>query len=99
MVKNYLLIALRNIVRNKLFSVVNILGLTLGICSALLIFMWVTDELSVDRHHANLDRLYRVMENQHYTDGRLYTYASTPAPMAPYIKENYPEIDKAARFT
>ncbi|HYG19441.1 MAG TPA: ABC transporter permease, partial [Ohtaekwangia sp.] len=99
MVKNYLLIAVRNLFRNKLFSTVNILGLAFGMCSALLIFLWVNDELSVDRFHANVDQLYRVMENQQYTDGKLFTFSSTPGPMAPYIKEKYPEIERAARMT
>ena len=99
MIKNYLLIAVRNIFRNKLFSTVNILGLAFGICSALLIFLWVNDELEYDYFHANATRLYRVMENQKYTDGRIYTFAATPGPMAPFIKEKYPEIEKATRFT
>ncbi|AYB32748.1 ABC transporter permease [Chryseolinea soli] len=99
MIKNYLLIAVRNIFRNKLFSTVNILGLAFGICSALLIFLWVNDELEYDYFHANANRLYRVMENQKYTDGRIYTFAATPGPMAPFIKEKYPEIEKATRFT
>ncbi|HMG89999.1 MAG TPA: ABC transporter permease [Chryseolinea sp.] len=99
MLKSYLLIAIRNIFRNKLFSTVNILGLALGIGSALLIFLWVNDELEVDHFHTNVDRLYRMMENQKYTDGRLYTFAATPGPMAPFIKEKFPEIEKATRFT
>ena len=99
MLKNYLLIAIRNIFRNKLFSSVNILGLALGIGSALLIFLWVNDELEFDHFHANADRLFRIMENQKYTDGRLYTFAATPGPMAPFIKEKFPEIEKATRFT
>jgi hypothetical protein len=99
MIKNYLLIAVRNIFRNKLFSSVNVLGLAFGICSALLIFLWVNDELQVDGFHQNIDRLYRVMENQQYTDGRIYTFSSTPGPMAPFIKDKYPEIEMASRFT
>jgi putative ABC transport system permease protein len=99
MLRNYLLIAFRNILRNKLFSTVNILGLAFGISSALLIFLWVNDELSVDKFHTNIDKLYRVMENQQYTDGRLFTFTSTPGPMAPFIKEKYPEIELAARVT
>ena len=82
-----------------MFSTVNILGLAFGICSALLIFLWVNDELEYDYFHANASRLYRVMENQKYTDGRIYTFAATPGPMAPFIKEKYPEIEKATRFT
>jgi putative ABC transport system permease protein len=99
MIRNYLLVALRNILRNKLFSAVNIFGLAFGICSALLIFLWVNDELQYDHFHDRSNRLYRVMENQQYTDGQRYTFSATPAPMAPFIKEKYPEIEKASRFT
>lgn len=99
MFKNYLVVALRNIFRNKLFSAVNILGLVFGICSAMLIFLWIKDELSFDGFHANGDRLYRVMENQRYSDGRIYTFAATPGPMAPFIKEKFPEIEQATRYT
>jgi putative ABC transport system permease protein len=99
MIKNYLIVAFRNILRNKLFSTVNILGLAFGMCSALVIFLWVNDELQYNHFHVNIDRLYRVMENQKYTDGRLYTFSSTPGPMAPFIKEKFPEIEMATRFT
>jgi len=99
MIQNYLVIAFRNILRNKLFSFVNIIGLAFGMSSALLIFLWVNDELLVNRFHSNVDRIYSVMENQKYSDGRLYTFSSTPGPMAPFIKEKYPEIEKASRFT
>jgi len=99
MFKNYLVVALRNIFRNKLFSALNILGLVFGICSALLIFLWIKDEMSYDGFHEHGDRIYRVMENQKYSDGRLYTFAATPAPMAPFIKEKFPEIEQASRMT
>jgi putative ABC transport system permease protein len=99
MVKNYLLTALRNIVRNRLFSTINILGLAISVGCTLLIFMWINDELGVDHFHAKSDRIYRVMENQRYSDGRMYTFSSTPAPMAPFVKDKYPEIEKASRFT
>lgn len=99
MLRNYLVVAFRNIFRNKLFSTLNILGLAFGMCSALLIFLWVNDELLYNKFHTKIDRLYRVMENQRYSDGRLYTFVSTPGPMAPYIKEKFPEIELATRFT
>ncbi|MBL7862489.1 MAG: ABC transporter permease [Cyclobacteriaceae bacterium] len=99
MLKNYFRTAIRNIVRNKLFSSLNVLGLAFGMGSALIIFLWVKDEWSVDRFHKNSSRLYRVMENQRYSDGRVYTFASTPGPMAPFIKEKFPEIERASRFT
>lgn len=99
MLKNYFRTAIRNILRNKLFSTLNVLGLALGMASALIIFLWVKDEWNVDRFHTQIDRLYRVMENQRYSDGRVYTFASTPGPMAPFIKEKFPEIERASRFT
>lgn len=99
MIKSYLLIAFRNIFRSKLFSAVNILGLTFGMGSALLIFLWVNDELGVNQFHSKIDRLYRVMENQTYSGGKMFTFEATPAPMAPFIKDKYPEIEMATRWT
>ncbi len=99
MLKSYLLIAFRNIFRSKLFSAVNILGLTFGMGSALLIFLWVNDELGVNQFHSKIDRLYRVMENQTYSGGKIFTFEATPGPMAPVIKDKYPEIEMASRWT
>src|SRR5882757_2421380 len=99
MLKNYIAVAIRNILRNKIFSTVNILGLAFGMGSALLIFLWINDEIGVDKFHTDVDQIYRVMENQKYSDGRLFTFSSTPGPMAPFIKEKYPEITLASRFT
>lgn len=102
MIRSYLLIAFRNIFRSKLFSAVNILGLTFGMGSALLIFLWVNDELGVNQFHSKVDRLYRVMENQTYNQGttvKVFTFDATPGPMAPAIKEKYPEIEMATRWT
>lgn len=99
MIRSYLLIAIRNIFRSKLFSTVNILGLTFGMGSALLIFLWVNDELGVNRFHSKIDRIYRVMENQTYSGGKMFTFEATPGPMAPFIKEKYPEIEMATRVT
>jgi len=99
MIKNYLRIAFRNLFRNKLFSALNVLGLAFGIGCSLLIFLWVNDELGYDQFHAYKDRLYKVRENQFYTDGNIFTFSSTPGPMAPFIKEKFPEIEKAARMT
>jgi putative ABC transport system permease protein len=99
MIRNYFLIALRNILRSKLFSTVSILGLAFGMSSALMIFLWVNDELQVDHFHTNINRIYRVLENQQYSDGKLFTFSSTPGPMAPFIKDKFPEIEKSTRYT
>jgi putative ABC transport system permease protein len=99
MIYNYLLVAFRNIFRNKGFSFLNLAGLAAGISCSLLIFLWVADELAMDAFHEKKDRLYKVMENQHYSNGVIFTFSSTPGPMAPAIKEKYPEIEMATRIT
>jgi len=99
MLKNYFLIALRTLFRNKLFSSVNILGLAFGMGSAVLIFLWINDELMIDTFHERGDRIYRVMEDQTYSDGKKFTFPSTPGPMVPFIKDKFPEIVLASRFT
>src|SRR5258708_7248604 len=99
MITNYLLVAIRNILRNKGLSFLNITGLAAGISCSLLIFLWVADELAMDAFHVKKDRLYKVMENQHYSNGVIFTFSSTPGPMAPAIKEKFPEIELATRIT
>lgn len=99
MYKNYLLITLRNLLRNKTFSLINILGLAFGISCSLTILLWVKDEMSMDDFHVNNDRLYRVMERQTYTNGSIFVFSSTPGPMAPVIKDKFAEIELATRIT
>jgi putative ABC transport system permease protein len=100
MVKNYLLIALRVIRRDKLFSVVNIFGLSIGITAVLFIFLWVKDEMSFDKFHAEIDNIYYVYEYQDYSNAgqSFYSYV-TPGPLAPALETAYPEIEYAVRFT
>ncbi|CAD5252757.1 MULTISPECIES: ABC transporter permease [unclassified Imperialibacter] len=98
MLKNYFLVALRTIKRNKIYSTINIFGLSLGIASSILILMWVNDELSYNSSHENLPSIFRVMENQHYSD-RIGTTSSTPGPLSPYLKATYPEVKYASRLT
>lgn len=99
MIKNYLLITFRNLLRNKAFSFINIFGLAFGISCSLIIFLWVRDELNTDGFHVNNDRLYKILENQTYSGGRMYTFSSTPGPMAPVLKDEFPEIELATRIT
>ncbi len=98
MLCNYLKIAWRNLLRNKSFSALNILGLALGLASSLLIFLWIGDELSVDRYHANGPQLYRVMERQFY-DGKIEAGGQTPGLLADELKKQFPEIVYAAGYT
>nr|WP_295934213.1 ABC transporter permease [uncultured Dyadobacter sp.] len=96
MLKNYLKIALRNLVKNKTFSSINILGLALGMACSLLIMLWVQDEIKMDRFHEHDTRLYSVMENQYYS-GAINTYPATPGILAQNIVKDIPEIEKASQ--
>lgn len=60
MLTNYILVAVRNILKQKGYSFINILGLALGISAAMFIFIWVSDEISMNRFHKNADRIYQV---------------------------------------
>jgi predicted permease len=97
MFRNYLTTALRSLFRQKGFSLINILGLALGLACALLILLWVQDELSFDRFHEHADRLYRVEEDQYYS-GEVYHVNVTPYPSGPVWKDEIPEIEDACRF-
>ncbi|SFO88698.1 duplicated orphan permease [Chitinophaga sp. YR627] len=95
MLNNYFKIACRNIVRNKAFSAINIMGLALGIASGLILLLWVQDELRTGRQYADIGRLFRIMEHE-IADGRIVTDEDTPGLLADEVKSNIPEIAYAA---
>lgn len=95
MIKNYLLIAWRNLVRNKAFSFINILSLGLGMACSLAIMLWVQDECNVDGFHANGRLLYQVYERTHY-DGKIMADYPTPGLLAGELKRVVPEIQYAS---
>src|ERR1700712_1479509 len=97
MFKNYLKIAVRNLRRHKFISFINIVGLTLGLTSCLLLLAYFMDELKFDKYHKNADRLYRVSLNYKWKTGDIQS-ASTSGPMAPLLKANFPEIENITRF-
>ena len=97
MIKNYFKTAWRSLLHNKTFSLINILGLALGMTCSLLIMLWVKDELQMDKFHKNGERLYRVMENQLYS-GDISTFSSTPGILAENIVKDIPEIQLASQF-
>jgi len=94
MLKHFFGIAIRNIMKNKVYSFINIFGLVLGMISCIYITLWVQDELSWDRFHNNYDRLYRFTCKMN--DG---VRASTPLAMVPKLKDKFPEIDQMTRFS
>jgi putative ABC transport system permease protein len=97
MIRNYLKVTLRNLVRHKGYAFLNIAGLALGMAGAILISLWVRDELDYNRFHRKFDSLYRVEFDQDYS-GKLFHVPVTPLPLAPALKESIPEIVDAARY-
>lgn len=99
MLKNYLLTAWRRIKKAKIYSVLNILGLAVGMAAFILIFLYVRYELSFDRWHENADHIYRVVQHQ---PGNSYLgtdrFAVTPAPLAEALIKEYPEVIAATRL-
>ncbi|UCE08669.1 MAG: ABC transporter permease, partial [bacterium] len=96
MLKNYLKIAVRNLIKQKRYSLINILGLAIGLACFILIMLWVQDELSFDRFHKNADHLYRVTIKNASMDK---FWAITPLALSDAIKTEYPGIDNSARYT
>src|SRR3954451_6393056 len=97
MFSNYLKTAWRNIIRNKAFSAINILGLALGLCCSLLIFLWVYDEYSVDAFHKNGKQLYQVYERNFY-NGKVDAGYPTQGLLAEELKRVIPEVQYASGF-
>ncbi|MGA0559799.1 ABC transporter permease [Larkinella sp. VNQ87] len=98
MIRNYFKVAFRTLWRNKTFSAINILGLALGLACSLLIFLWVRDEVSVNKGHANGPQLYALRERQIY-DGKRVAGGSTPGLIALEMPKRFPEIVRAAGFS
>lgn len=94
MIKNYFKIALRNILRHKAYSILNIAGLAIGMACSILILLWVQDELSYDRFNANADQLYRLICN-----AGDFKAAVSPAGMAEGLQSEMPEIKAAVRLS
>jgi putative ABC transport system permease protein len=96
MFSNYLMVALRNLTRNKGFATLNILGLSIGIAAAALIFLWIEDELSYNDYFKNKQNIYIVKNNQTY-DGITFTFDATPGLLAAGMQADLPGIKHAAR--
>jgi len=98
MIKNLLLVALRNFKRDKWYSLLNIFGLTIGITFSLFLIFYIKDELSYDRYNEKVDRIYRINSNIKEPDKDTMRWAVTPFPMAPALVKDYPEVEEAVRF-
>jgi len=97
MFKNLFKTAIRNILKDFGYSGLNILGLTIGIASALFLIIYISDELSYDRYHEKADRIYRVASHITETDDE-FTWIIAQIPFAPQVIQDYPEVEHAVRF-
>ena len=97
MIRNYFISAIRNLVRQKGFSIINISGLAIGMAIAILIFLWVKHELSYDKFNDKSDKTYRLVQTQHYASGPLTTVCM-PGPIAKDIRNDIPEITNSFMY-
>jgi putative ABC transport system permease protein len=91
MIKNYLVIALRNFLRNKNYTLINVLGLSIGLTSCIVIFLLVTYDLSFDKFQTNYNTLYRIVQDSESASG-IESEAATPYPLAEAFRNDFPEI-------
>jgi len=99
MLRNYLKTALRNLLRHKSYSFINISGFAIGIACCIFIFLWVQDELSYDQFHENIDDLYRVVEHQIQSSGDIFPIARTQYPLGQALVDDYPEFINFAHYS
>lgn len=97
MLINYLTVALRNMWKHKFYSIINILGLAIGLACFLFILVFIRDELSFDQYHEKGDRMYRVNFEGFAFEQEL-NYAVVGAPLGPTILEQFPEVEQQCRF-
>ncbi len=97
MIRNYIKIALRNMVRNKTYSLINIFGLSMGVACCLLLALYIQDEYSYDRHQVEVQNLYRIITD-FKSDKGLNKLATCSPPIAMAMRDELPEVESAARL-
>ncbi len=96
MIKNFFKIAWRNLLRNKGFSAINISGLAIGMAAAILITLWIQNELSYDQFHEKRDRIYEAWNRTEFS-GKLQCWNTTPKILARTVEKDIPEVERAVR--
>jgi putative ABC transport system permease protein len=98
MIRNYLKVALRSIFRNKLTAFINIAGLALSMACAILIYLFISDEISYEKHNSKADRIYRITRSFHSPEGEVNLHlANVAPPIGPLLKNDFGEIETIAR--
>src|ERR1700749_4386108 len=98
MLRNYFKTAFRNLRKNKGFTLINIFGLSLGLCTCLLIMLYVGNELSYDHYNKNYRQIYRLNTELKLKDA-ISSFANAPAPSAPALKATFPQVVNYTRIT
>ena len=93
MLLNYFKIAFRNLLKSKGFSVINIVGLSIGMASAILIILWINHEVQYDQFHEKKDRIYEAW-NRSVFSNKLQCWNTTPKILAKAIQQDLPEVEK-----
>jgi putative ABC transport system permease protein len=96
MLTNYIKIALRSLIKNRVYSLINILGLSVGISISLIIFLYVSHEYSYDKFHANTNNVYRLLCKINYGGQEIQTTAMS-VPFGPILKDNNPDVENYVR--
>jgi len=100
MLRNYIKTAIRNLMKQKVNSAINIFGLSIGLTCCILIYLFVEEEYSFDRFHINSDSLYRVLNTRYLADGSISSLSrSMPTPMGPALTEYFNGIEHITRFS
>lgn len=97
MIRNYIKIAWRNLLRNKSFSILNIAGLSIGIAATTLILLWIIYELNFDQFHEKKDRIFEVY-NKAEIGNEFWAWNTTPKVMSSALQQDYPEVEQAIRI-
>ena len=97
MIKNYLTVAIRNLMRHKLYTSINVLGLAIGLACGILILLYIQQEFSVDRSHALGDRIYKVIREQRSSTQTTYS-SGTSGALGPVLEETFPEVETTVRI-
>ena len=97
MLTHYIKIAIRSLLKNRIYSFINLFGLAVGIACCLLIILFVRDEWSYDDFHPDAERIYRVAVEENYGEGQRFFNAVTPFPVGPLLRDTYPEFETFVR--
>ena len=98
MVRNYFTIAIRNLLRNKTFSLINIIGLSVALLSVMLIMLYVQDEVSFDQFHKKGNRIHRIVRTAIEPDGQEYRNGNSGMPHGPAFAREMPEVEAFCRI-